>query len=1006
MAAVRRWWSHRCVVVGVTPSLPLLLAIQASHEARLRQQRLVLVREHAEKLEAKRMQAEAMSRENTAHFSSMSKAEARVHEALAEAEALRESEAHAQETIEGLRGEVRALESALEDARRAAVADRPGSAQEGGILGRSNRPSDSLDIELRPASTESTDLVGPTVSASQRSCAGTATALSTTAADSNAGGTPDIWSLEEASTSEFSSGAAHSLSLASRPESPIVNLTLLTNISAQSPIAAGPCVNSDISPDLPREISPHALGASPTGSRSTSRPWSTVHAGAQSAQAITPVPMSIPAGSKPSTGRTQVGQLIVDGVCVGTLTSEGCGLWRCETTRSVRGTSPCRSQSPVTGWGGVQRSGAGDSSWIGAPNANACSAPLCRSSDSPQISPPVGPVFAPPMPAAAMDSSATAVAALEGSFIDPDDDNLAFVVQPRPSGGVLRKRYTPNQLASARQTARELRDAATTEQAAMLAVANVVKGSSNERSHQSTVPSARCTASSTRSGVEAAVSSGHAREENGRVAYLMREGVGSSPVMGIHTAIRPALVAASPEDVKAVLSRLFVRQRQLSSQRALDNWELFALAARLRPRQELLHNMRRALEHRRDELLRKKNAPRQPQNQDGQHTSFSRPLSPNADPTSARGSVSSSTSPNWTDETYAEKMRERIDKRLACIPALLERNQRRFGFSAEIHSIRRNIYATVATRLLTRTLHALTRLTDAANTKAAFPLRKLGSAQNPAAADFDPVDIEDELAKTVFSRGYGWPDTRDTGAAQEPKASKRCASVNVLCLGSAGAPLSIAPSQPLEQFFSSASWEAAHLAAQAMTSRAGISSKQSHFSSRSGSSSRLQSPAPLHPPNLLAPASARRHRSPPREGGSKLSTHSGGGRMSCSSDPRPATANSYIPPTSSGWAKSACVTSLDSAKVGGNASTPRSILFNGQHEISVRTTRRGKSAQVSSNPSTTTSSSTNIQTSIQPIAPTPSSRKGVADAIAFSAAIRSDALRRGPGQLLSPAPIS
>jgi len=380
--------------------------------------------------------------------------------------------------------------------------------------------------------------------------------------------------------------------------------------------------------------------------------------------------------------------------------------------------------------------------------------------------------------------------------------------------------------------------------------------------------------------------------------------------MGIHTTVRPALVAAAPEEVRGVLARLFVQQRLLGSQRALDNWELLALAARMRPRQQLLNSISRALEERRAELRTE----------------------------GATGQL----------ELY-----ESIQLRLARVPSLLARNQRRFGFASEVHALRRSVFAALGARLLGRTLDALTRLTNAINVE---PARK--------AARVEPIDEMDTLARLVFSRGgEDWQ------------------------MG--GAPLSAAPTRPFAACDSaSATWEAAHLAALEVAVRPG--------NNRPNTPSRPQTPALLHPPHLAPPASARRHRPPsrdtspvPPDGDSEDPRRNAMGRSAF----RPATAHGY-PLDPVGWAKSL------GAPPGTAPRARMGSALEPQPEVSVRTVRRGESA--GGGPLRGTLSPRAAFGYGPPRAASP--RMGGTDAVSVDAAIRGEASRihRPPGQLIMP----
>ena len=246
-------------------------------------------------------------------------------------------------------------------------------------------------------------------------------------------------------------------------------------------------------------------------------------------------------------------------------------------------------------------------------------------------------------------------------------------------GGSLRKPYTRAALDEAGEAAALLRQFANAERAAGAAAAE-------------------------RSG-------GAAGGAGSRVAWLLRDGYGTSDVMGIRTAVRPAMRAAEPATLRPALRHLFAQQRSVATQRAIDNWELLGSLALLWPRQRLVLAVHNAL---REEV----------------------------------------------DNTADEGERSALQLQLERVPALLARQRRRRDALSEVWTLRRSVLESVSRRLETHTLRALVRLTDLANQQPRVRLPK------PAGATSRPkLGKEAALAAAMFGGPPVLPFARPHSAA-------------------------------------------------------------------------------------------------------------------------------------------------------------------------------------------------------------------------------------------------
>ena len=175
-----------------------------------------------------------------------------------------------------------------------------------------------------------------------------------------------------------------------------------------------------------------------------------------------------------------------------------------------------------------------------------------------------------------------------------------------------------------------------------------------------------------------------------RTPWLMRDAIGHSDVLGIRTLVRPALCAAPAAQVRPALRQLFAQQKALQSQRALDNWELLGAAAQAYPLRSWLLRFR-------DEM----------QSEQG----------------------------DTRDGVRRQVLAQRLDRLLP----LLGRQHQRQAWLAEIWALRGQVMAAVRARLLTHTLHGLTKLTDAAN------VQSMGRQSTPRSKH------SDALALSIFS---------------------------------------------------------------------------------------------------------------------------------------------------------------------------------------------------------------------------------------------------------------
>ena len=168
-----------------------------------------------------------------------------------------------------------------------------------------------------------------------------------------------------------------------------------------------------------------------------------------------------------------------------------------------------------------------------------------------------------------------------------------------------------------------------------------------------------------------------------RIAWLLREGIGSSAVMGIHGAVRPATKALDHTQLRRVTRSLFAQQRALASQSAIGNWELLGALALLQPKLARLRAV---------------------------HTTL----------------LAQAEDADLTPDRQAA-----IAKTVPRIVELIARREQQQRWCTQVWSLRREAVGAVSTRLTNQALYALTKLTDAANSQpasAGLPTAVLGGA--------------------------------------------------------------------------------------------------------------------------------------------------------------------------------------------------------------------------------------------------------------------------------------
>ena len=185
-----------------------------------------------------------------------------------------------------------------------------------------------------------------------------------------------------------------------------------------------------------------------------------------------------------------------------------------------------------------------------------------------------------------------------------------------------------------------------------------------------------------------------------RIAWLMRDSVGTTAPMRIRGAVRPARAAITPTELRNALRLLFGQQRTLATKSAVGNWEVLGAMMLLRPKQLALQSLH-------DGMLRETN--------DG----------------------GANTGRRYT-----------LEQQMTKVAALSERREQQRRRYCQIWELRRQAVSAVQTRLTSQTLYALTKLTDAANVvpaSAVAPISPLG-ARAPSAT----AKRKEALAASIF----------------------------------------------------------------------------------------------------------------------------------------------------------------------------------------------------------------------------------------------------------------
>ena len=203
-----------------------------------------------------------------------------------------------------------------------------------------------------------------------------------------------------------------------------------------------------------------------------------------------------------------------------------------------------------------------------------------------------------------------------------------------------------------------------------------------------------------------------------RIAWLLREGIGSTGSMAIKGAVKPSSQPMPEAQLRKVLRALFAQQRTLSSQSAVGNWELLGAIVLLHPKQLHLQSVH-------DGMVSEAN--------------------------SAEASV---------------QRREELAAQLPRVAALSMRREQQRRWCLQVWDLRRQAVGAVQSRLSSQALYALTKLTDVANMAPAAssaPLTPLAaSAPSPRAKK------REALASALFGAPPLLPFVMPTpGAAAE-----------------------------------------------------------------------------------------------------------------------------------------------------------------------------------------------------------------------------------------------
>ena len=185
-----------------------------------------------------------------------------------------------------------------------------------------------------------------------------------------------------------------------------------------------------------------------------------------------------------------------------------------------------------------------------------------------------------------------------------------------------------------------------------------------------------------------------------RIAWLLREGLGHTQPMGIWGAVKPAVRPMDHAQLRTALRSLFAQQRTLASQSAIGNWELLGAMAMLRPKQ--LH-LQRVHDHLVAEIK----------------------------------------------TTQNEERRTALSTQLPKVAGLSTTREEQRRWCCQVWELRRQAVGAVSSRLLSQTLYALTKLTDAVNVQPA------GNSLTPSAMVNHPpsprAKKHEALAAAIFS---------------------------------------------------------------------------------------------------------------------------------------------------------------------------------------------------------------------------------------------------------------
>jgi hypothetical protein len=183
-----------------------------------------------------------------------------------------------------------------------------------------------------------------------------------------------------------------------------------------------------------------------------------------------------------------------------------------------------------------------------------------------------------------------------------------------------------------------------------------------------------------------------------RIAWLLREGIGHTSSMGIRGLVRPTTRSMDNQQLRRVLRTLFSQQRSLTSQSAVGNWELLGTMVLLLPKQLDLQSVH-------DSMVAEANS------------------------------------------TDNEQRRAELAMQLPRVSGLSASREEQRRWCCKVWDLRRQAVSAISSRLMSQTLYALTKLTDAANTEPAFGSLSPASARAPSPR----AKKRDALVSAIFS---------------------------------------------------------------------------------------------------------------------------------------------------------------------------------------------------------------------------------------------------------------